>query len=517
MALQVTLLILSALTAPARTGLPDGDAGSFDCVIANGRVIDPESKLDAVRHVGIRDGKIAAVSEQPLRGKESIDAKGLVVSPGFIDLHSHAQTLAGMRMQAFDGVTTALELEAGAWPVGPAYEAAAKQGRPLNCGFSSSWGIARMAVVAGVKTGGTLATVPRGLAVSGWGRRVEPQVSEKVLRSIEDGLRQGGLGIGVLLGYGPESNTDEYLAVARLAARFDVPVFTHVRYLEPYGPKNSLVAHEELIAVAAVTGAHMHICHLNSTASRRIPEMLEYVEKARSLGMRVTFEAYPYGGGSTSISAPFLAPENLPNMGIKSSDIVYLKTGERPATNERLAQLRHDDPNATIVVYCLDESRPEDQKLIDRAVLHPDAAVASDAVPWQLGGNTITDDVWPLPEGAVAHPRAAGCFTRILGRYVREQKKLTLSEAIRKCSLLPARILEPSVPQMKNKGRIRIGADADLIVFDPATVIDRATYEKPNQTALGMRDVLVNGRFVIKDGQLRKEAFPGKAIRREVR
>jgi hypothetical protein len=517
MALKLTLLILSVLTASAWTGRPDGDAGSFDCVVANGRVIDPESKLDAVRHVGIRAGKIAAVSEQPLRGNESIDATGLVVAPGFIDLHSHAQTLAGMRMQAFDGVTTALELEAGAWPVGPTYEAAAKQGRPLNYGFSSSWGIARMAVVAGVKTGGTLATVPRGLAVPGWGRRVEAQDSEKVLRSIEEGLRQGGLGIGVLLGYGPESNTDEYLAVARLAARFDVPVFTHVRYLEPYGPKNSLAAHEELIAVAAVTGAHMHVCHLNSTASRRIPEMLEIVEKARSLGMRVTFEAYPYGGGSTSISAPFLAPENLPNMGIKSSDIVYLKTGERPATNERLARLRRDDPNATVVIHFLDESRPEDRKLIDRAVLHPDAAVASDAIAWQLGGNTITDDVWPLPEGAVAHPRAAGCFTRILGRYVREEKKLTLPEAIRKCSLLPARILEASVPQMKNKGRIRIGADADLIVFDPATVTDRATYEKPNQTALGMRHVLVNGRFVIKDGELRKDAFPGKAIRRAVR
>jgi N-acyl-D-aspartate/D-glutamate deacylase len=374
-----------------------------------------------------------------------------------------------------------------------------------------------MVVVGGAKSGGTMATIPRGLALPGWGRQLDPRDSEKIVRSIEDGLRQGGLGIGVLLGYGPDSNTDEYLAIARLAKRYDVPVFTHVRYAEQFGPKNSLAAHEELIGVAAMTGAHMHICHLNSTAKRRIPEMLECIEKARSLGLRVTFEAYPYGGGSTSISAPFFAPENLPNMGIRSSDIVYLKTGERPATNERLAQLRREDPNATVVAHFLDESRPEDRNLIDRAILHPDAAIASDAIAWQLEGKTIMDGVWPLPEAAVAHPRAAGCFTRILGRYVREGKKLQLSEAIRKCSLLPAQILAPSVPHMKNKGRIKVSADADLIVFDPSTVIDRATYDKPNQTALGMRHVLVNGVFVIKNGELKKDAFPGKAIRREVK
>jgi len=167
-----------------------------------------------------------------------------------------------------------------------------------------------------------------------------------------------------------------------------------------------------------------------------------------------------------------------------------------------------------VLVHFLDETRPEDRKLIDRAILHPDAVIASDAVGWQIEGKTITDDVWPLPEAAVAHPRSAGCYARILGRYVREEKKLSLLDALRKCSLLPAQLLEESVPQMKNKGRIKVGADADIIVFDPKTVIDRATYAKPNQTSLGMRHVIVNGAFVIKDGELKKDSFPGRPVRR---
>jgi hypothetical protein len=274
------------------------------------------------------------------------------------------------------------------------------------------------------------------------------------------------------------------------------------------------MAHQELIALAAMTGAHMHICHLNSTATRRIPEMLEAVETARARGLKVTFEGYPYGAGSTSVSAAFLAPENLANIGIRSTDIVYLKTGERIASNERLAQLRKEEPRASVLIYFFDETRPEDRKLIDRVILHPDAAVASDAVPWQVAGKTVTGDLWPLPAEAVSHPRSAGCFTRILGRYVREEKKLSLSEAIRKCSLLPAQILEASVPSMKHKGRLQPGADADVIVFDPDTVTDRATYLKPNQTALGMKHVLVHGTFVIRDGEMVKSALPGKPVRR---
>jgi hypothetical protein len=409
-------------------------------------------------------------------------------------------------MQAFDGVTTALALDRGMFPVAQAYDKAAKEGRPINYGFSTSWSTARKAALTGPSDG---VTDP-----FRWKSFVTPAESKKVLALIEQGLKEGGLGVGVLLGYGPETNNDEYLAVARLAKKYETPVFTHVRHGEAFGPKNSLQAHQELISVALLSGAHMHICHLNSTANKRIPEMLAAVEKARALGLKVTFEGYPYGAGSTGIGAAFLAPENLPNKGLKPGNIVYLKTGKPIADDTELIKIRKEDPNGRVLVFTLDEKNPKDRKLIDMVITHKDGVVASDAVPWQVGGKTILGDVWPLPAGAVSHPRSAGCFCRILGQYVREEKKLSLMDALARCSLGPARILEDSVPQMKHKGRLKVGADADIIVFDPTTVIDRATYLKPNQTSTGMHCVLVNGAFLIRDGQLIKSAFPGKAIRR---
>lgn len=155
-----------------------------------------------------------------------------------------------------------------------------------------------------------------------------------------------------------------------------------------------------------------------------------------------------------------------------------------------------------------------DQALLDQSVVLPGGAIASDGMPWVAGGKTITEDVWPLPADAVAHPRSAGTFTRFLRDYVRERKKVDLREGLRKMTLTPAQILEDSVPQMKQKGRLRVGADADLVAFDLATVSDRATYTAPNVTAQGMRHVVVNGTPIIRDGALVRDALPGRPIRR---
>jgi N-acyl-D-glutamate deacylase len=499
-----------AVAVPAR------GQGAFDLVLANGRVIDPESGLDAARHVGIRGDKIAAVSEQPLRGKTVVDAAGLVVAPGCIDLHAHGQELPSARMQAFDGVTTALELESGFLPVARFYEHRAKEGRPINYGVSSGWAFGRVAVLQGLEPDGSPRFMLKAFALPKWTQQpADEEQTKQILDRVEQGLKEGALGIGMLAGYAPGFGQKENYHLHKLAARYGVPTFIHVRYMGLIEPNSSFAAYQEVVAMAASTGAHVHICHFNSTSLRDIEVCARLVADAQKRGLRITTEAYPYGTGWTGINAAFFKRPNWrEHMGMDYGDITYLKTGER-LTKERMEELQKSDPGGSILLRFLDpDAKPADQALLDRSVLFPGGAVASDGGDWEIEGKTVTGDVWPLPDKAVAHPRAAGTFCRILGPWVRDRKVLTLNEAIRRCSLIPAQIIEKSVPRMKDKGRIKVGADADLIVFDAERVTDRATFEKPLQTSTGMRHVIVNGTFVIRDGELVREAKPGRPVRR---
>lgn len=491
------LLLLSAGVAAAvlAAGAAPAASTTYDLVIAGGRVIDPESGLDAVRFVGIRDGRVAAVSATPLAGKAQIDAQGLVVAPGFIDVHSHAQTIPGGWIQAFDGVTTALELETGAWPLAAAYQAAAAEGRPINYGYSVSWGGIRRQLLK-----------DRALDLA-----TEAEIAA-IVAKVGEGLDAGGLGVGTPVGYWTRTNRTEYWQVASLAAQRQVPVFTHVRSKNSRDPASALEAFGEVIATAATTGANMHICHINSSGLRDIPRLTAMIAKAQSYGVPVTSEAYPWGAGSTGINAPFLQPENLPLLGITSTNIEVVETGERPASNERLAELQRQSPNTRIIVHYLNEAVPEDRQLIEQAVLLKDGMIASDAVNYMVGGHDLTAATWPLPANAAGHPRTAATFTKVLGEYVRERRLLSLPEAIRRSTLLPARLMETVAPAMRRKGRIGPGADADIIIFDPATVGAAATYASPATPSVGMRHVLVGGQFLIRDGKLLPDARPGRPV-----
>lgn len=468
---------------------------SYDLVIAGGRVVDPESGLDAVRSIGITGGRIAAISTTKLSGKRVIDASGLVVSPGFVDIHSHAQTTPSAWMQAHDGVTTALELEIGAWPVDTAYRTAASEGRPINYGFAVSWIGARQSL---------------------FGDRAEGLIGAadgaKVIAAVEQGLAQGAIGIGLPIGHHPETDRGEYLELARLAAKRGVPTFTHVRAKNTHEPRGVVEGVTEVIGVAAATGAHMHICHINSSALRETPRMLGMIAAAEKAGIKVSTEAYPWGAGSTRINTPFLAPENLPLLDIKPSNITVLRTGERPASDERLRSLRKTDPTEMVTIHYLDEAVPGDLDLLDMAARFPGAIVASDAIPYQLDGKIFTTPTWPLPAGARAHPRITATFSKFLARQVRETRAMTLLQALARATILPARLLEPSVPAMRRKGRIRVGADADIVAFDLTAINGRASFDRPAEPAVGMRYVIVGGTPVIDNARLDTAVRPGKAI-----
>jgi cytosine/adenosine deaminase-related metal-dependent hydrolase len=491
--------------------------GDWDVVLRGGRVIDPESGLDAVRDVAVADGRVAEVGTGLPAGRTDLDVTGLVVTAGFIDLHSHVNTIAGLRLQALDGVTTALELEAGVAPVDSAYDGAAAQGRPVNYGFATSWALARMEAVAGIPLDGRLNTFLDNIARPAWQRIATPMEVNAMLARLSADLADGALGIGVLAGYCPAADPAEYLQVAALAAEAGVPTFTHSRDLIELAPHTLIDGAEEIVRAAAETGAHMHYCHVNSTSQRHIDRVLDLVGRAQAAGSRVSTEAYPYGSGMTGIGAAFLAPERLAERGLTPSSLTYAPTGERVASEARLRELRQADPGGLAIIQLLDEDDPADRAHLMRSLTFPGSLVASDAMPLTWHGAEPDPLAWPLPGNASTHPRTAGTFSRALRLLTRDGGGLGLAEALVKCSLHPARLLQDRVPAMRQKGRLQAGSDADVVVFDPVTVSDQATYTSSTRPSTGIRHVLVNGTAVVRDGEIVPGALPGRPVRAEAR
>ncbi len=453
-------------------------AQPYDLVLAGGRVMDPESNLDAIRNVGVTGGRIAAISASPLEGREIIDATGLVVAPGFIDLHSHGQTPENYRLKAYDGVTTALELEIGATGI-PAWYAAREGKAAIHFGASSGFVPASMAVMH--DTGGLL---PRDEAAK---RRPTAAESLRIFELVRAGLDEGGLGIGYGLEYVPKSPRKDVLELFKLAAQRGVTCFVHLRHqgLAEPGVIDGL---QEVIANAAATGASLHVVHITSAGRTLTASALEMIEGARRRGLDVTTEFYPYPAAMTAIESAVFNDGWQERMGVTYQDLLYVKTGER-LTPETFARYRK--VGGMTVIYGIPEP------MIRLAIAAPYTVVASDG----------------LIEEGKGHPRGAGTYARMLGHYVREERALTLMEALRKMTLLPAQRLEKPVPAMRAKGRIRVGADADIVAFDPGRVIDRATFAEPALPSEGFSYVVVGGQPVIRKGQFQSGVFPGRGIR----
>jgi N-acyl-D-aspartate/D-glutamate deacylase len=455
--------------------VPVAHSQTYDAVLTNGRVMDAETNLDAVRNVGIRGGKIAAVSASPLEGRTIVDVKGLVVTAGFIDLHSHGQTPENYAFKARDGVTTALEMEVGVNPVSKWY-AAREDRSPINFGATSGHLPARMFVMQD-----TGALLPRDRAVS---RPATLEERKQILELVRQGLNEGALGIGLGIAYVPKSTREEILELFHLAAERRTPVYVHMRNGGPVEP-GVVDALQEVLADAAASGASLHIVHITSMGLRETPVCLRMIEGAQQRGIDVTTEAYPYTAGMTDLSsAIFDEGWQGRQGGIGFGDLQWALTGER-LTADTFARYRK--LGGMVVVHSIPEG------IVRVAMANPSVMIASDGILEQGKG----------------HPRAAGTYARVLGRYVREQHALSLMDALRKMSLMPAQRLG-----IQTKGRLREGADADITVFDPERVIDRATFDNPAQYSDGIPYVIVGGTFVVKENKLVTGAVPGRGLRK---
>ena len=482
----------------------DEEAAFYDVVISGGRVIDPESGLDGVRDVGLRDGKIAAVSENGLQGETTIDATGLVVSPGFINVHSHSWTPLGQEFELRDGVTTALELESGAFPIADfgIYEPIAIAGKSIvNYGASVGHAWIRSSILDG------------DAAVTGFDELLQRAVSEGVSLTMDmpsfraplsaeqrdllrerlrTGLDQGGLGIGMLLDYMSEVvDQAELQVVFDVAAERQAPVIVHVRRGIAGDPAGLI----EVIDLARASGAPLHICHLQASAMGGIEEWLRLIRAARADGVRITTESFPYNAGSTSISAAVFSRDWQKIFAITYEDVEWAATGER-FTEEMWNDYRQNRPGGSVIHHYNKE------EWTSVATNAPDVIVAAD------GGPVVSLEQKVAPFGI-------GTNARMLGRYVREQGSLSLMDAITKMTLLPAKMLGAYSPAMANKGRIKAGADADITIFEPDTVIDNATFPDPYQASSGIEHVIVNGEIVLRDGELVEGVRPGRRVLRD--
>jgi N-acyl-D-aspartate/D-glutamate deacylase len=470
---SLLLIAITLLTSFSST------AEVYDLVILNGRVIDPESRTDAVRNLGISNGKIKSISRARLEGRTTIDARGLVVAPGFIDLHQHGQNEENFRFKALDGVTSALELEVGTGDVDRWY--ADRAGKSLiNYGVSAGHLAARMAAMKEPVT-----FLPTGEAA----RRAATDAEIREMKQrLEEGLKRGAVAVGFGIQYTPQASHWEILEMFRVAARYGASCHVHMRNAGAREPASSVQALEEVISAAAITGAPLHVVHIHSTGGPATPKLLQMIDEARARKLDITTECYPYIAGMTDIKSAIFNEGWQEVFGIDYKDLQWAATGER-LTKETFEKYRQT--GGMVAVFSMTE------EIVLGALRNPLTIIASDGIL----------------ENGKGHPRTAGTYSRVLGKYVREDHALSLLDALAKMTLMPAQRLERRVPAMRNKGRIRVGADADLTIFDPQTISDRSTFQEPAREAAGVKFVIVNGVTVVKDGQLQANVHPGGPIR----
>lgn len=495
-------------------------AQDYDLVIANGRVMDPETGFDQIANVGISDGKIVKISSKELVGAKVVNAEGHVVAPGFIDGHVHyIDSPFGIRLGLRDGLTTPLDLEAGLFDTDEWY--AFKEGKSqANYGATASLLAARLGTFNPEFVSENGAVTNDFFSGKDFGadyikRIATPEEVQKILDRLDMNLKQGALGVGTTIGYMSDAVTsDELIGLRKLVSKYGRFSHDHVRFMSQAPPMSGMLATQEVVDPAIVYGGGCIVAHYHATSAGQMPLIEAYIERVRAEGYPVILEIYPYnyGAAGNGVQADYLRPANYKrNMGRSYGDIVDQLTG-KPLDKETYERLVKEEPTHPVYLY----HAPEE--MVINGVANPNILIGSDAFPYfnrETGKQAVE---WDLPfEKAAGHPRGAGTRAKVL-RLQREGKlgDLTLMQTISKMSYLWADYLgNNGIEAMKKKGRIQEGCDADIVVFDPETVTDNSDLplDKNCLPSTGIPYVVVSGVVVVDDSKVLKDVFPGKPVR----
>lgn len=509
--LMIGLVVLNVLAAPTLF------AKDYDLVINNGRVIDPETMYDDVANVGIKDGRIATITKQNITGRETINAKGLVVAPGFIDTHYHATDVFATKMALRDGVTTGMDLEAGSFNVKGWYDEKAKSGWQVNYGTSTSLLYSRMAVhdpetelEAPIDFKDIQVYAAKALTdgVEGWAEtKSSVEDMNKVLQILDEDLRQGAIGVAVPGAYMAKGMTSyELFAAQRAGANYGRLTSVHTRYhLLSETPTEAAIAFDEVFTNAMLLDAPLLMAHNNDYGWWEIEEKLQL---ARAKGLNMWSEYYPYAAGSTAITAAFLAPsEWVEKKGYRYEDTIYDPIDDKYLTNETYAALMKKDPGRSVVVEF-----PYRKAWMNYWLAVPHMTIASDAMAGVGADGKLLpwDADWSEYRG---HPRTSGSRGAAF-RMAREQG-VPLMFTIAQASYWPAKHMgDTGLEAMKERGRLQVGKVADITIFDAKTITDNSAFKVGEHgiPTTGIPYVVVNGTIVVKDSKV-LPVKPGQEIR----
>ncbi len=443
---------------------------SADIVFTGGRVIDPETGFDRVANVALIGGTIVEISDQPIEATTQVSVDNLVVSPGFIDILSYEPNGYGEWWKLADGVTTNLGMHGLRFDASEFLSGWEATGVPLNFGGAVHNSYVR--------------------SIQGFLPGAEANAGEisNIAGAVEQQVRAGFLGIHVQPEYAPGVSATELLDMGRIAASLDVPLCVHARFSDNQAPGIQADAIRELIDVADQTGCHVHVEHLNSTGGTgRMAEALGELQTAIDGGLRMTSCMYPYEFWATYLqSSRFNDWQD--KFGLSFEDLQVAGTNQR-LTAETYQQAY--DENKLTAAFAIPGAD------LDLGIQAPFMMIGSDAILEQSHNN---------------HPRSTGAFSRTIAEFSRTRGLVSLVDALAMMTIRPAKLVGMSSPQMVSKGRMQIGADADITIFDPVTIADRSTIENPAQESVGVQYVYVNGVEVRNPSGNVTGALPGVAI-----